>query len=246
MPGAWIGTSGWAYDEWGPTFYAHCPRTHWLERYAQAFDAVEVNGTFYHLLPHSTFVHWREQTPANFRFAIKASRYLTHILRIDFPLSALARQRDAARGLGRKLAVVLWQLPANLKADGELLERFLRRLARWDGVRHAVEFRHPSWFDESLRLRLQRARVAVVQSDAADWPIWRAVSGDLVYVRLHGHRETYRSRYAAATLARWALRCREWLAQGRQVHVYFDNTAGGHALRDAARLRRRVAGEAAR
>ena len=97
MPRARIGTSGWAYDEWGPTFYAQCPRARWLERYAQAFDAVEVNATFYHLLSRSTFVHWREQTPANFRFAIKASRYLTHILRIDFPLASLARQRDAAR-----------------------------------------------------------------------------------------------------------------------------------------------------
>ena len=246
MPRARIGTSGWAYDEWGSTFYAQCPRARWLERYAQEFDAVEVNGTFYHLLPRATFVHWYRQTPAKFRFAIKASRYLTHILRIDFPVSALARQRDAARGLGRKLAVVLWQLPANLKADNALLERFLGRLARWDGVRHAVEFRHPSWFDESVRLRLQRARVAVVQSDAADWPIWRVVSGDLVYVRLHGHSETYQSRYAASTLARWAARCRAWLAEGRQLHVYFDNTGEGHALRDAARLRKRLSGDALR
>ena len=90
------------------------------------------------------------------------------------------------------------------------------------------------------------ARVAVVQSDAADWPIWRAVSTDLVYVRLHGHRQTYVSPYATASLARWAARCRGWLAEGRQVHVYFDNTAEGHALRDAARLRKRVAGDVAR
>jgi len=182
----------------------------------------------------------------NFRFAIKASRYLTHVRRLDFPLAALARQRDAARGLGRKLKVVLWQLPGNLRADAALLERFLQRLARWDGVRHALEFRHPSWFDEGVRLRLRRARVAVVQSDAADWPIWRAVSTDLVYVRLHGHRQTYVSPYAAPTLARWAARCRGWLAEGRQVHVYFDNTAEGHALRDARRLRERLRRDAAR
>jgi len=246
MPRAWIGTSGWAYDEWGPTFYAGRPRAHWLEQYAQRFDAVEVNATFYHLLPRSTFDHWQEQTPANFRFAIKASRYLTHLRRLDFPLTALARQRDATRGLGRKLKVVLWQLPANLRADAARLEHFLQLLARWGGVRHALEFRHPSWFDEAVRLRLRRARVAIVQSDAADWPIWRAVSTDLVYVRLHGHRQTYVSPYAAATLARWAARCRAWLAEGRQVHVYFDNTAEGHALRDAARLRRRVAGDVVR
>ncbi len=240
MPRVWIGTSGWAYDEWGPTFYAQLPRARWLGRYARQFDAVEVNATFYHLLPRSAYAHWHAQTPANFRFAIKASRYLTHVRRLDFPLTALARQREPARGLGRKLAVVLWQLPANLRADGALLERFLARLRRWDGVRHAVEFRHPSWFDEAVRARLQRARVAVVQSDAADWPIWRAVSTDLVYLRLHGHRETYVSPYAAATLARWAARCGEWRDEGRQVHVYFDNTAGGHALRDAMRLRARV------
>jgi uncharacterized protein YecE (DUF72 family) len=85
-----------------------------------------------------------------------------------------------------------------------------------------------------------------VQSDAADWPIWRAVSTNLVYVRLHGHRRTYVSPYAAATLGRWAERCRAWLAEGRQVHVYFDNTAQGQALRDATRLRRRLSREAAR
>ena len=246
MPRAWIGTSGWAYDEWGPEFYAQLPRGRWLEHYALAFDAVEVNATFYHLPARSTFVSWRARTPARFRFAIKASRYLTHVRRLDFPLAALARQRDAARGLGRKLSVVLWQLPANLRADRALLERFLHRLKRWDGVRHALEFRHPSWFDEAVRARLRRARVAVVQSDAADWPLWRAVSTDLVYVRLHGHRRTYVSSYAAATLGRWAARCRAWLAEGRQVHVYFDNTARGHALRDATRLRRRLSREAAR
>jgi uncharacterized protein YecE (DUF72 family) len=246
MPRAWIGTSGWAYDEWGPRFYAQQPRARWLERYARAFDAVEVNATFYHLLGRATYVRWHAQTPANFRFAIKASRYLTHVRRLDFPLAALARQRDAARGLGRKLGVVLWQLPATLRADAALLERFLARLAGWDGVRHALEFRHPSWFDEAVRARLRRARVAVVQSDAADWPIWRAVSTNLVYVRLHGHRRTYVSPYAAATLGRWAERCRAWLAEGRQVHVYFDNTAQGQALRDATRLRRRLSREAAR
>ncbi len=246
MPRVWIGTSGWAYDEWGPTFYAQLPRTRWLERYAQRFDAVEVNATFYHLLPRSAYLHWRAQTPANFRFAIKASRYLTHVRRLDFPLAAMARQRDAARGLGRKLAVVLWQLPANLRADSALLERFLGRLRRWEGVRHAVEFRHASWFDTAVRVRLQRARVAAVQSDAADWPIWRAVSTDLVYVRLHGHRETYVSGYAAATLTRWAARCRAWRSEGRQVHVYFDNTAEGQALRDAARLHARLTRDTAR
>jgi uncharacterized protein YecE (DUF72 family) len=246
MTRVWIGTSGWAYDEWAATFYAQCPRAHWLERYAQAFDAVEVNATFYHLLPRATFAHWRRQTPAHFRFAIKASRYLTHVRRLDFPLAALARQRDAAGALGRKLAVVLWQLPASLRADDRLLERFLQRLARWDDARHAVEFRHRSWFEEGVRRRLARAGIAIVQSDAADWPIWRALSSDLVYVRLHGHRRTYISTYAASTLTRWAERCCAWRAEGRRVHVYFDNTAQGHALRNAAGLRRRLRHSAGR
>ena len=238
MPTAHIGTSGWTYDEWRDRLYAGVPRKDWLAHYASCFDAVEVNGTFYHLLPRRTFEGWRRETPAGFRFAVKSNRYLTHVKRLAFRRADLARERSAVSALGEKLAAVLWQLPAALARDDALLARFARQLSVWTATRHAIEFRHPSWFCDEISAQLAQYRIAAVQSDAADWPIWKTVTTDLVYVRLHGHRQTYASAYGARALAVWARRIRDWLAQGCDVHVYFDNTAFGHAVTDARTLRR--------
>ncbi len=238
MPRVYIGTSGWTYDEWRDGLYAGVPRGRWLAHYAERFDAVEVNATFYHLLARKIFAGWDRRTPAQFRFAVKSNRYLTHVLRLDCARTDLLRERARARGLGNKLAAVLWQLPAALARDDALLERFMARLKAWPETRHAIEFRHSSWFRDDIAARLGRSRIALVQSDAADWPRWDAVTTDLVYVRLHGSRETYASAYGARSLGFWARRIRAWLADGRDVHVYFDNTASGHAVSDALTLRR--------
>jgi uncharacterized protein YecE (DUF72 family) len=242
---AHIGTSGWTYDAWRDLLYRDVPRARWLPHYATRFDAVEVNATFYHSLKPTSFAHWREQTPIQFRFAIKANRYLTHVGRLDFPAAALARERRSAMPLGEKLAVVLWQLPAGLHLDLHRLERFLERLSRWPEPRHAIEFRHASWFIEPTVALLSAHRVAACQSDAADWPMWEGVvTTDLVYVRLHGHEATYCSPYSDRALRRWAARVREWQDEGRSVHVYFDNTDLGHAVSNATALARLVAGDA--
>jgi uncharacterized protein YecE (DUF72 family) len=232
----WIGTSGWAYPEWKDDFYAGVPRSRWLEHYAQHFNAVEVNATFYHTLRTSTLERWRDLTPPHFRFCIKASRYITHIQRLETTDESLARLRAQADALGAKLAVVLWQMPQGLKRDLDLFERFARRLDGWRGVRHAIEFRNESWFGDEVAQRLSEQRLAAVQSHAADWPMWEAVTTDLVYVRLHGGAHTYASAYSTAALRRWAERIQGWLAQRREVHVYFDNTAEGHAVQNALAL----------
>lgn len=231
-----IGTSGWSYPEWKDGFYAGVPRDRWLEHYASAFNAVEINATFYHTLRLSTLEGWRDRTPPAFCFCIKASRYITHIQRLDTTDESFARLRAQADALGSKLAVVLWQLPQGLHCDLELFERFARRLDDWPQVRHALEFRHESWFDDETAKRLSAHRIAAVQSHAADWPMWDAVTTDLVYVRLHGGVQTYASAYSAAALRRWSERIRNWLAEKRSVHVYFDNTAEGHAVRNALAL----------
>jgi uncharacterized protein YecE (DUF72 family) len=234
---AWIGTSGWTYDFWREDFYAGIPRAQWLVHYARHFDAVEVNATFYHTLKPETFAHWREETPQRFRFAIKGTRYATHVKRLEVDAGVIDRARAPAAKLGPKLAVVVWQLPARLERDDARLARFFRRLARWKGPRHAIEFRHPSWFDAAVERALADAGIANVLSDAADWPMWDAVTADLAYARLHGHAATYVSAYGRRALAQWARRARQWLSEGREVHVYFDNTDAGHAVRDAAALR---------
>jgi uncharacterized protein YecE (DUF72 family) len=232
----YIGTSGWNYDSWRGPFYAGRPKSEWLAFCAQRFSGIEVDATFYRLQSRQTFVRWRTGTPAQFRFAIKANRYLTHNKKLLDPVPSIVLERSRAAALGSKLAAVLWQLPHNLHRNAERLEGFVRGLHRWRSVRHAIEFRHESWFDDEIAACLRERRIAVCQSDAADWPLWNAVTTDLVYVRLHGHAITYASGYTKAQLQTWAARMQRWLQEGREVHVYFDNDAFAHAPRDALRL----------
>ncbi len=237
MPGGvHIGTSGWSYEAWRAGFYAGVPRRAWLTHYASQFGAVEINASYYRLQNVSTYRRWFDATPAEFRFALKANRYLPAYRRLKAPADSIALERERALGLGDKLAAVLWQCPASFEKNLDRLAAFLDALAGWAEVPHAVEFRHASWFDDSVRRCLHEHGIAICQSDAADWPLWNAVSSDLVYVRLHGHTRTYVSAYRRATLERWAERVQDWLAEGRSVHVYFDNTDAGAAVRDADRL----------
>ena len=233
---AFIGTSGWNYPAWRGAFYGDCPASRWLSFCAERFSAIEVNATFYRLQSRETFVRWRSATPPEFRFAIKANRFLTHNRKLAEPLPSIRLERDRACGLGEKLAAVLWQLPRTLQRDLGRLERFARALRNWRTVRHAIEFRHASWFDGEVAGCLREYGIAVCQSDAGDWPLWDALTADLVYVRLHGRPLTYASGYPAAELRRWAARVTGWLGEGRDVHVYFDNDALGCAPRDALRL----------
>jgi len=241
-PRACIGTSGWMYDGWRRGFYRGQPKRAWLGICARHFTALEINATFYRLQQRATFARWRAHTPARFRFALKANRYLTHHRKLAAPAASIRLERDRASPLGGKLAVVLWQLPRKLHRDLARLEAFARALRRWPGVRHAVEFRHASWFCDEVAACLRRHRIANCQSDAADWPRWDTVSTNLVYVRLHGRPVTYASNYTDTELRAWAAKVRRWLREGRAVHVYFDNDAYGHAPRNAARLAELVRG----
>ncbi|MDZ7843084.1 MAG: DUF72 domain-containing protein [Gammaproteobacteria bacterium] len=241
MAGLFIGTSGWNYDEWRSGFYAGVKRRDRLAHYAGCFDTVEVNATFYRLQTTETLERWREETPGDFRFAIKGNRYLTHNKKLNDPAQPIDLERRNARPLGDKLAVVLWQLPGNLEKNLERLRRFCDALRAWDDVRHAIELRHTSWFDNETAECLDAHGIANCQSDAADWPMWPAVTGDLVYIRLHGHTRTYASRYSTAALKRWAASISQWRRAGKTIHVYFDNTAEGAAPNDARKLRELLA-----
>jgi len=235
-----IGTSGWNDADWRQNFYAGVARRDWLRFCARRFTGIEVNATFYRLQDRRTFARWREETPPAFRFAVKANRYLTHVKRLLDPVEPIQQERERAGGLGDKLAVVLWQLPGSLPKAMDRLERFAHGLDDWPDTRHVVEFRHPSWFVPEVAASLRAHRLAVCWSDAADWPLWEAITTDLVYVRLHGHPQTYVSAYEPAALDAWAGRIRGWLDARRQVHVYFDNSAHGAAPQDALRLLARM------
>ena len=233
---AYIGTSGWNYKTWRNNFYGNRPQKEWLRFCAEHFTSIEVNGTFYRLQEKSTYNKWREQTPRNFPFAIKGHRYVTHNKKLLDVEKSVIRCRESASPLGQRLAAVLWQLPAFLKKDEGRLEKFLKTLRRWSGTRHAIEFRHKSWFDNEVAECLREHGVGVCMSDAPDWPMWEKITTDLVYVRLHGHTRKYASSYSKPALRKWATRIRRWLKESRAVHVYFDNDAEGAAPRNALTL----------
>jgi uncharacterized protein YecE (DUF72 family) len=146
------------------------------------------------------------------------------------------RCRESASPLGKQLAAVVWQLPVFLKKDIERLEKFAKTLRHSKSTRHAIEFRHKSWFDDEVADCLKRHRVAVCMSDAPDWRMWEEVTTDLVYIRLHGHTGKYASSYGKPALKKWATRTCSWLRENRDVHVYFDNDAEGAAPKNALTL----------
>lgn len=230
-----IGLSGWSYPAWRSGFYKDVPQRRWLTHCAAHFDTIEVNATFYRMLNSAICAKWRAETPDGFVFAIKGSRIVTHLHLLKAP-TAVAAQRENIAALGDKLRSMLWQVPARLQKDIDRLAGFARELAGWSGVRHAVEFRHDSWFDDETAELLAAHGLAICVSDAADWPRWDRVATDLVYVRLHGAECTYHSRYDDRKLENWARRIKAWHDENRTVYVYFDNDAEGHAPYDAMRL----------
>jgi len=237
MPGkAYIGTSGWNYKSWRDGFYDNTPQKQWLRFCAERFTSIEVNGTFYRLQPKSTFKKWRDETPDEFPFTIKGHRYITHDKKLIDVEEPVIRCRDAASPLGNRLAAVVWQLPAFPKKNVERLEKFLQILHHWKLTRHAIEFRHETWFDEEVAECLMKHAVAVCMSDAPDWPMWDRITTDMVYIRLHGHTRKYASNYSKRSLKKWATRAECWLQDDRDVHVYFDNDAEGAAPNNALTL----------
>ena len=236
MARAYIGTSGWVYKGWRAHLYADAPVRRWLEVASRTFDALEVNGSFYTQIKPETYARWRTETPDDFKFAVKGHRFVTHYKRLRDCSESVARLRDQAGTLGDKLAAVVWQLPASFQADVARLDDFLHALRVWP-VAHALELRHRSWFTDEVADRMRAANVAVCMGDAPDFPMWREVTSSLVYVRLHGHTRKYRSSYSTTSLERWAEDIERWTSEGRDVHVYFDNDAEGHAVRNAIALR---------
>lgn len=231
-----VGTSGWQYDDWNMTFYPDAiPKSRWFEHYASRFSTVEINATFYRLPQPTTVEKWRDRAPAGFRFAIKGSRYLTHNKKLADPEEPVGNVVTRLSPLQATHGVWLWQLPPNLHRDVPRLERFLRALpAR---PRHAVEFRHVSWYTEEVEAVLRRRDVAWVWLSDHQLPDICPVTAGHVYLRLHGlsqHQdERYRWDYATAELEPWARRMREAADAGRDGWVYFNNDFEANAPRNA-------------
>jgi uncharacterized protein YecE (DUF72 family) len=265
-----VGISGWRYPGWRGDFYPRgLPQRRELEYAAARLTSVEINGSFYSLQRPESYRRWRGEVPADFEFAVKGGRFITHLKRLRDVETPMANFfASGVLELGPALGPVLWQLPERLTFDPEVLDGFLGLLPRTTGeaatlagrhddkvpadravttterdrpMRHALEFRSPTFADEVAYGLLRRHGVACVVADTAGrWPMVLEVTSDLVYVRLHGDRELYVSGYSPRALDEWAERCRAWADEGLDVYVYFDNDVEGHAPHDAIALLERL------
>ena len=238
MSKLFIGTSGWSYAHWKECFYSGVPRKNRLNHYAIQFNSVEINASFYRLQTPEIFSKWHDSTPNNFYFCIKANRYLTHTKKLGNPNESIVIEKEHARHLQKKLAVVLWQLPKNRTKNLNKLITFVNSLSLWRDVRHTIEFHHPSWFEDETVQLLKKHNIAMCVSDAADWPMWVQTSANFIYVRLHGHSQTYVSPYNTSQLRQWSEHIKNWLVEDLDVYVYFDNDAQCAAPRNALELQR--------
>jgi uncharacterized protein YecE (DUF72 family) len=227
-----VGTSGWQYTHWRRVFYPErLPQRAWLPYFAEAFRTVEVNNTFYKLPEKSVFEQWRLNTPGDFVFAVKMSRYLTHLKRLHDPEEPVRRFLEHASGLRPKLGPILIQLPPRFKANLALLDATLSLFS--SSLRVAVEFRDDSWFTPETRDLLERNRTAMCLADTPrrKQPVWRTADWGLV--RFHEGTGERAPGYRREALERWvATIARMWSAT-EDVYAYFNNDALGYAISDA-------------
>jgi uncharacterized protein YecE (DUF72 family) len=235
-----IGCSGWNYKDWREVVYPKgVPASRWLEHYATLFDTVEVNATFYRLPKRETAAHWVEATPDGFQFAIKSSRYLTHVKRLRELRERVGRLLDPLEPLldARKMGPLLWQLPETFHRDEERLAAALEAMP---AVRNCIEFRHPSWFTGDVYELLREHRVALVIGDHPERPFqsYERTAG-WTYIRLHHGSRGRRGNYSIAELEAWKRRIAAWRRE-TEVFVYANNDWEAFAVRNATWLRDRL------
>ena len=231
-----IGTSGWHYDHWRDIFYpAKLTRAKWLEFYAGHFTTVELNNSFYRLPSETAFANWYNSSPPDFTFAVKVSRFITHIKRLKNSEEALDNFINRAKILGDKLGPLLYQLPPNMHRHDEVLESFLSNLPR--GIRHVFEFRHHSWLEEKVFAILRKYNVGLCVFDMPFLSCPLVATTDFAYIRFHGSGELYSSCYSDEELADWAKKLADLAANLEAVYIYFNNDVEGFAVRNAKTLR---------
>ncbi len=223
-----IGTSGWHYKHWrGPFYPEKFPASRMFDFYAERFDTVELNNTFYRLPPVTGVNHWRESAPANFRFAVKGSRYLTHMKKLKDPEPGIEKFFERVDLLGDKLGPVIFQLPPFWDADPGRLDAFLQALPR--GKRYSVELRNPTWLNSVVYDVLRRHNAAFCIFEIDRFFSGIEITADFTYIRLHGPGGKYQGSYSKDVLQEWANRILKWRKELRAVYIYFDNDQAGFA-----------------
>jgi uncharacterized protein YecE (DUF72 family) len=231
-----IGTSGWHYKHWLGKFYPpRFPPAKMLSWYAREFHTVEINNSFYRLPDEKTFEKWKQSVPLGFLFAVKASRYLTHIKRLKDPEDSIELFLSRAKHLGSTLGPVLFQLPPNLKADTARLEHFMNALPKRH--RYVFEFRDESWLTTKVYELLRRYNAALCLHDWRELPWPAELTANFTYIRFHGSGTRYGGNYSDEVLRKWAERIRAWKGTLSDVFIYFNNDAQGYAIANARTLR---------
>ena len=231
-----IGTSGWNYKHWKGVFYPVGTKpAGQLKYYQKFFDTVELNTSFYHLPLPSTFDKWHTDTKKRFLFSVKASRYITHIKKLNETEEALDVFLTRANNLEQKLGPVLFQLPPNWKIDIDRFQLFLKGLPQ--DQRYVFEFRNPTWYNDIIYDLLSQHNCAfcIYELNKHQSPI--EITTGYVYVRLHGPGGKYQGKYNAKILRQWAKRLLRWSDEGKDVYFYFDNDQAGYAVFNALRLK---------
>ena len=235
-----IGTSGWHYVHWrGPFYPEKTKAADMLDYYIRHFGTVEINNSFYRLPPINALKKWYDSTPRDFCFAVKGSRYLTHMKKLKDPKPGLAKFFSRINHLGNKLGPILFQLPPGWKCNAARLESFLAALPKKH--RYAFELRDPTWHNASIYELLRRYNAAFCIYELGGFQSAAEITADFTYVRLHGPLPAaYQGRYERRALADWAKRLARWRDAMNDIYVYFDNDQEGFAALNAAELKKMV------
>jgi uncharacterized protein YecE (DUF72 family) len=238
----YIGTSGWHYDDWRGFFYpVGLPKAKWLGFYAGTFSTLELNNSFYHLPSEAAYKNWYDSSPSDFVFAVKMSRFVTHIKRLKDCDEAVQKFMSRAVILKEKLGPLLYQLPPGLKRDDELLGEFLKKLPR--ELKHVFEFRNESWFDEAVFEILRKNSAGFCVFDKPDMSTPVLATADFAYVRFHGRDGLYSGEYSDDELSEWAEKIERIDENVQSVFIYFNNDIGGHAIKNALTISKHLSGK---
>jgi len=231
----YIGTSGFQYKHWKGKFYPEdIPQKRWFEYYQRYFNTVELNTTFYHLPKESTVKSWNERTSKDFIFALKASRYITHVKRLKDPVEPVRNFYNAVGPVRDKTGAVLFQMPASAKKNMERLENFVTVLSRYKGLK-ALELRNPAWWDDEVFELLKQKNIAFCWYSMPGEIPPEEITADFLYIRMHGAGKLYQSRYPDSELEKLAKKI--YKINIKKIFVYFNNDAGAFAVENAKKLK---------